>query len=74
MVSLNPEAAGAVSHSATATAIIIALIIGIPILACTMFALSRLYGDRAQKRKRAAMNEAIRASRIGVPVRNSGIS
>lgn len=72
MVSLNPEAADAVSHTVTATAIIIAIIIGIPILAFSLFAISRLYRDRAQSKRMAGMNEASRASQIGLPVRNSG--
>lgn len=71
MVSLNPEAAGAVSHTVTATAIIIALILGIPILGCSLFAIYRLYRDRAKKTK-SGLNEANRASQIDLPVRNSG--
>ena len=73
MVSLNPEAADAVSHTVTATAIIIALIIGIPILACSLFTIIRLCRGRAQNKKRPDMNKASRASRIDLPIRNSGI-
>ena len=74
MVSLNPEAAGAVSHTVPATAIIVALIIGIPILAFTLFAIGRLCRGRSQKKKAAGMNDAIRVSPRGVAVRDSGIS
>lgn len=73
MVSLNPEAADAVSHTVTTTIVIIALILAVPILGCSLFAISRLYRDRARKNKKPGKNGASRASQINLPVRNSGI-
>ena len=73
MAFLNPDAATAVSHTTATIVIVVALLIGIPLLFATLYSVIRLCRNHRQKRTMVDMCEPNRTVHMGVRVKNSSI-
>lgn len=65
-------ATGALPGTVTAVAIIAGIVLGIPLLAATTFAITRLY--RQEKKHKVDMSEGSRVFRRDIRVRSAGRS